>query len=54
MPDDEKIKTAQPFSEDVADTSSANVTGGAPKPRPDALDDPAKKAESGKTTQRQE
>ena len=55
MEDKDKIKTSQPFSEDNADTSFSGMTGGEPKPRPDARDDlDKKKAESGKTTQRQE
>ena len=54
MDDKDKVKTSQPHSEDVADTTFQGMTGGEPKQRPDAVDDPKKKAESGKTTQRQE
>ena len=46
-------KTAQPHSDDLKDTSSPGV-GNEPKPRPDAVDDSKKKAESPKTTQRTE
>lgn len=46
-------KTDQPFSDELNDTSSPGV-GDAPKPRADAVDDPKKKAESPKTTQRTE
>ncbi len=46
-------KTAQPFSDELKDTSSPGV-GREPKPRADAIDDPKKKAESPKTTQRTE
>ena len=55
MDDTKKVKTAQPYSEDNADTSFSGMTGGEPKPRPDAIDDlEKKKLESNKTTQRQE
>ena len=55
MDDKSKVKTAQPFSEDNADTSFSGMTGGEAKPRPDAFDDlDEKKQESNKTTQRQE
>ena len=47
------IKTSQPFSDELKDTSSPG-TDTKPKPRPDALGDPEKKAESPKTTQRSE
>ena len=46
-------KTAQPFSDELEDTSSPGV-GATPKPASDAIDDPKKKAESPKTTQRTE
>ena len=46
-------KTAQPFSDEIKETSSLG-TGTEPKPRPDAVDDPKKKEESPKTTQRTE
>ena len=48
-----KIKTSQPFSDELKDTSSPG-TDTKPKPRPDALGDPGKTAESPKTTQRSE
>ena len=48
-----KVKTAQPFSDDIGD-DRYNQMGGAPKPRPDQVDDPAMMEESDKTTQRQE
>ena len=55
MDDKDKVKTSQPYSEDNEDTSFSGMTGGEPKPRPDALDDLEKKRpESNKTTQRQE
>ena len=47
------VKTAQPHSEDLADTTSPGV-GAKPKPRPDAIGDPKKAAKSPKTTQRTE
>ncbi len=53
MSDDDKIKTSQPFAEELKDTSSPG-TDTVPKPRPDAFGDPAKEAESPKTTQRSE
>ncbi len=46
-------KTAQPFSDELKDTSSPGV-GATPKPAADAVGDPKKKAESPKTTQRTE
>ena len=58
MSDDTKAKgeakTAQPFSDDNNDTSYKGMTGGEPKPRPDDVGDPKKKAESNKVTQREE
>ena len=51
--DKDKIKTSQPFADELKDTSSPG-TDTLPKPRPDALGDPDKKAESPKTTQRSE
>ena len=53
MSDKDKVKTSQPFSDELKDTSSPG-TGTKPKPRADAFGDPKKKAESPKTTQRQE
>ena len=55
MDDDDKtkVKTSQPFSDELSDTSSPG-TDTVPKPRPDAIGDPDKKAESPKTTQRSE
>ena len=50
---DQKTKTAQPFKDEVADTSSAGV-GTEPHPAPDAVGRSEKKRESGKTTQRTE
>ncbi len=54
MDDKDTVKTAQPFSDDNADKSWQGMTGGEPKPRPDAVDDPKKQDESDKVTQRQE
>ncbi len=51
--DKDKIKTSQPFADELKDISSPG-TDTVPKPRPDALGDPDKKAESPKTTQRSE
>jgi hypothetical protein len=46
-------KTAQPFSDELKDTSSPGV-GREPRPAADAIGDPKKKAQSPKTTQRTE
>ena len=46
-------KTAQPFA-DNNETPWQNVTGGEPKPRSDAVNDPKKRDEANKVTQRQE
>ena len=51
--DKDKVKTAQPFA-DGNETPWQNVTGGEPKPRADAVDDPEKRDEANKVTQRQE
>ncbi len=51
--DEDKAKTAQPFA-DNNDVPWQNVTGGEPKPRSDAVDDPKKRDEANKVTQRQE
>ena len=48
-----EVKTAQPFA-DHNETPWQNVTGGEPKPRSDAVDDPVKRDEANKVTQRQE
>ena len=48
------VKTAQPFSADAADTRDEAVAGTGGDPRPDALRDPNKIAESDKVTRRQE
>ena len=47
------VKTSQPFSDELRDASSPG-TDTVPKPRPDAFDEPAKAADSAKTTQRSE
>ncbi len=48
-----KVKTSQPFSDELKDTSSPG-TDTHPKPRSDAFGDADKVAESPKTTQRSE
>ena len=54
MIDKDDVKTAQPFSDDTPEDVPENMTGGAPKPRQDTLDDKEAQKKVGKMTQRQE